>query len=56
MACCARGEGLCRTELNRALKRLLAGYFCLHAAFAGIRIAAPLLALYGGSDKTSVAC
>jgi MFS family permease len=40
--------------LNRELTRLLAGYFCLHAAFAGVRMAVPLLALDRGSEKAAV--
>jgi MFS family permease len=40
--------------LNRELTRLLAGYVCLHAAFAGVRVAAPLLALDRGSEKAAV--
>jgi MFS family permease len=40
--------------LTRELARILAGYICLHAAMAGTRMAAPLLALQLDYDKAAV--
>jgi MFS family permease len=40
--------------LNLALTRLIGGFFCMHAALAGARMAAPLLALTLGHSKTAV--
>lgn len=41
-------------DVGIELARLLAGYVCLHAAMAGMRMAAPLLALNQGYDKEQV--
>lgn len=40
--------------LNPALARLIAGHVCLHACMAGIRMAAPLLALRQGHSEAAV--
>lgn len=40
--------------LNPALARLIAGHVCLHACMAGIRMAAPLLALQQGHSEAAV--
>ena len=40
--------------MTRELARILAGYICLHAAMAGTRMAAPLLALHLDYDKAAV--
>lgn len=39
---------------NPALARLIAGHVCLHACMAGIRMAAPLLALRQGHSEAAV--
>jgi MFS family permease len=39
---------------NRALSRLIGGHVCLHACMAGMRMAAPLLALRSGHSAASV--
>ena len=39
---------------NRGLARLIAGQVCIHAAMAGVRMAAPLLALRAGYSEASV--
>ncbi len=40
--------------LNPALARLIAGHVCLHACMAGLRMAAPLLALQQGHSEAAV--
>src|SRR3954470_11361423 len=40
--------------LNPALMRLIAGHICLHASMAGMRLAAPLLALRQGQSEAAV--
>ena len=40
--------------LDRGLARLIAGQVCLHASMAGVRLAAPLLALQQGYSAASV--
>ena len=39
---------------RRALARLIAGHVCLHASMAGMRMAAPLLALREGYGPIAV--
>ena len=41
-------------EKSRALARLICGHICIHAAMAGMRMAAPLLALKSGNSALSV--
>jgi MFS family permease len=41
-------------SLNPALARLIAGHVCLHACMAGMRMAAPLLALQQGYSAAAV--
>lgn len=40
--------------MNRALARLIAGQVCIHACMAGMRLAAPLLALREGRSPAAV--
>jgi MFS family permease len=40
--------------LNRALVRVISGQVCLHACMAGVRLAAPLLALRQGYSEAAV--
>ena len=40
--------------MNRALARLIAGQVCVHASMAGMRLAAPLLALREGYSAAAV--
>lgn len=40
--------------MNRALARLIAGQVCIHACMAGMRLAAPLLALREGHSAAAV--
>jgi len=40
--------------LNPALARLIAGHVCIHACMAGMRMAAPLLALQQGFSAAAV--
>jgi MFS family permease len=41
-------------DKSRALARLICGHICIHAAMAGMRMAAPLLALKSGNSALSV--
>jgi hypothetical protein len=41
-------------SLNAPLARLIAGQICLHACMAGMRMAAPLLALQQGYSAAAV--
>jgi hypothetical protein len=41
-------------SLRFALARLIAGHVCLHACMAGMRLAAPLLALREGYSPLAV--
>ena len=40
--------------MNPALARLIAGHVCIHACMAGMRMAAPLLALQQGFSAAAV--
>ena len=45
---------LIQRNSRRALARLIAGHICLHACMAGMRMAAPLLALHQGFSPLAV--